>query len=112
MTDGPTPEHADALVLDGPWRAAVADEELRRAYPDAGFDDAAWEPVVLPHHWRSEPAFAASDGPLLYRTRLDTPDPFGPGAERAAEADEPRRTWLTLDGIFYTSDVWLDASYL
>ncbi len=115
MTDRPAldaGEAGDAHVLGGPWRAAIADEQLRRSYPDADFDDTSWESVTLPHHWRSEPAFAATDGPLLYRTQLDTPAPFGPGAERDGEADEPRRTWLTLDGVFYTSDVWLDGSYL
>jgi beta-mannosidase len=96
----------------GTWRAAIADEELRRSYPDTDFDDRGWEPVTIPSQWRSTPAFADSDGPVLYRTAFATPDPFGPGAERADEADEPRRSWLLLDGLFYTSDVWLDGSYL
>ena len=94
------------------WRAAVADEGLRRTYPDTDFDDAGWEPVRVPGHWRSTPAFADHDGSVLYRTAFDTPKPFGSGAERAADADEPRRSWLVLDGIFYTSDVWLDGAYL
>jgi beta-mannosidase len=96
----------------GTWRAAIADEELRRAYPDADFDDGGWEPVTVPSHWRSTPAFADADGPVLYRTAFANPAPFGPGADRADEADEPRRSWLMLDGLFYTSDVWLDGSYL
>ncbi len=100
------------LGTDRDWRATIADEDLRRAYPDADHDDGDWESVTVPGHWRSVPAFAESDGPVLYRTRFATPPAFGPGAERAADLDEPRRTWLTLDGIFYTSDVWLDGSYL
>jgi len=113
----PTPSPSappDDVVLSATsaWRAAIADEELRRAYPDADYDDDGWEPLVVPGHWRSTAAFAAADGPLLYRARFENPDVFGPGADRAADADEPRRTWLVLDGIFYTSDVWLDGSYL
>ncbi len=96
----------------GDWRATIADEELRRRYPDTDYDDRAWDAVTVPGHWRGEAAFADHDGPLLYRTRFSSPGAFGAGAERAADADEPRRTWLTLDGVFYTSDVWLDGSYL
>lgn len=107
-------ETGDTIDLGtaGAWKAAVADEDLRRAYPDVAFDDGGWEPITVPGHWRTAPAFSSSDGPLLYRTHFDDPGVFGPGADRADDADEPRRTWLVLDGIFYTSDVWLDGSYL
>ena len=90
------------MELSGGWRAAVADEELRRQYPDVDFDDDAWEPVDVPGQWRSHPAFADDDGPLLYRTRFDF----------AAPSDDAARHWLTFDGIFYTSDVWLDGGYV
>lgn len=108
----PTDRPPTDLTLAGPWKATVADEGLRRSYPEVDFADDDWLEVSVPHHWRSEPAFAGSNGPLLYRTRFPTPAPFGPGADRADEADEPRRTWVVLDGVFYTSDVWLDGSYL
>jgi beta-mannosidase len=91
--------------LSGTWRAAPADEALRRDYADPGFADDAWEPLEVPGHWRSTPAFADLDGPLLYRTRFadaDLPSPSGPDV----------RSWLVLDGIFTTSDVWLDGAYL
>lgn len=95
--------------LDGTWRAATADEELRRTYPHPGFDDAGWEELTVPGHWRSVPAFANSDGPLLVRRCFETESP-GPGTGD----DEPAaaRSWLVLDGVFYTSDVWLDGNYL
>jgi beta-mannosidase len=83
------------------WRAAAADDHLRRSYTEADFDDAAWHPVSVPGHWRSSPAFADVDGPLLYRCRFDAPPP-GDG----------RRSWLTFDGLFYQGDVWLDGGYL
>jgi beta-mannosidase len=87
--------------LGGPWMAAEANEDLRRTFPRPDLDDANWQPLAVPGHWRSEPAFAASDGPLFYRKRF----------EMEALADG-QRAWLTLDGIFYQSDVWLDGSYL
>jgi beta-mannosidase len=89
------------MDLSGRWRAAPADESLRRAFHDADFDDDRWETVDVPGHWRSSPAFAESDGPLLYRR------PF------AATAPAPdRRAWLTFDGLFYQGDVWLDGAYV
>ena len=62
----------------------------------------------MPGHWRSNPALRDTDGPVLHRTTFADPGRFGPGSERDAE----RRSWLVLDGVFYTSDVWLDGTYL
>jgi beta-mannosidase len=87
--------------LTGTWRAAPADEVLRRSFAEPGRDDDTWEPVPVPGHWRSVPAFAESDGPLLYRHHFDAPAPV-PG----------ERAWLVLDGLFYQGDVWLDGAYL
>ena len=89
------------MELNGPWRAVVADEDLRRVYPEPGFDDGSWATIDVPGHWRSTDAFDSSDGPLLYRTRFETDRP-------ATE----ERAWLTLDGAFYQTDVWLDGSYV
>lgn len=116
------PAHLD-VDLSGRWRAALADEALRRGYPDAGFDDDGWEPIDVPGHWRSNTAFTDADGPLLYRTRFAGPGRFGPGSPTDPGGDGTatgggdgdaagRRSWLVLDGIFYTSDVWLDGTYL
>ena len=60
---------------------------------------AAGRPSTVPGHWRSAPAFADTDGPLLYRRSFDA---MGPA--------EGRRAWLTFDGLFYQGDVWLDGS--
>ena len=100
-------EHAQGSHHDGGrhlaegWRAAAADDHLRRSYTEADFDDVAWHPIAVPGHWRSNPAFADNDGPLLYRCRFDAPAP-PPG----------RRAWLTFDGLFYQGDAWLDGGYL
>jgi beta-mannosidase len=87
--------------LDGIWRAAPADESLRRAITADDFDDDGWEPITVPGHWRSAAAFAASDGPLLHRTRF-----------AVDELEDEERAWLVLDGVFYQSDLWLDGAYL
>jgi len=91
-----------ALDLSGPWRATPADDDLRRTSL-AAMDDTTWAHVTVPGQWRSSPAFADLDDPLLYRRTFSTaalpPDPDG-------------RDWLVLDGVFYTADVWLDDAYL
>ena len=97
------------MELSGTWRALIADDDLRRTWlddarPDGStgdFDDRAWEPIEVPGHWRSTPAFADTDGPLLYRTRFE---------HGAPAADD--RLWLVLDGLFYQGDVWLDGAYI
>jgi beta-mannosidase len=90
------------MDLSGTWRAAAADEGLRRRYFQPGFDDTTWAELDVPGHWRSNPAFADHDGPVLYRRS------FAGGAPGSAD----RRGWLVLDGIFYQGDVWLDGVYL
>ncbi|MBL8776492.1 MAG: hypothetical protein JNK12_11185 [Acidimicrobiales bacterium] len=90
-----------ALDLSGTWRAAIADEDLRRTYTLDGFDDSGWEPIEVPGHWQSTPAFAGTEGPLLFRHGFGAPAPA-----------EGRRSWLVLDGVFYQGDVWLDEGYV
>jgi beta-mannosidase len=87
--------------LSGTWRAQAADEGLRRAFPGEELDDSSWPLVDVPGHWRSTREFARHDGPLLYRRRFES-DPPAPH----------RRAWLTLHGLFYLGDVWLDGSYV
>jgi beta-mannosidase len=89
------------MDLGGQWRAAESNDDLRRAFADLDFDDSAWPHIPVPGHWRSHPAFATSDGPVLYRRPFAT-DPPAAG----------RRTFLTFDGIFYQGDVWLDGEYV
>lgn len=89
------------MDLSGNWRAAPADDELRRQALGLDHDDDSWELVPVPGHWRSVPAFSGYDGPLLYRTRFEHAEPA------AGE-----RRFVTFDGIFYQADVWLDGAYL
>ena len=89
------------MHLTGPWNASPGDGDLAKQFADPAFDDRAWTTVRLPHHWRTEEAFATSDGPVLYRRAMHLERP-------AAE----RRSFLELDGVFYYGDVWLDGEYL
>jgi beta-mannosidase len=90
------------MDLGGPWQVAESNEERRRSVT-APFDaaDEGWHETQVPGHWRSVPALASSDGPVLYRRRFDAPIPE-PGT----------RAFLVFDGIFYQADVWLDGEYL
>jgi beta-mannosidase len=89
------------MDLDGEWLATVADDDVRRSGigPEATAGD--WAPVTVPGHWQDDEAFADSDGPIMYRHHFRTPPP-----------EPDRRRWLTLDGILYQADVWLDGAYL
>lgn len=85
--------------------AGAAENEAGAAESEAGAAEGGssgdWVDVSVPGHWRSSPALAASDGPVLYRREFTAPAP-----------DDGRRHFLTFDGIFYQGDVWLDGEYL
>ena len=85
----------------GLWKANIADDDTRRVGVGLDHDDSAWPVVNVPGHWRSTPDFAESDGPLLYRHRFHL-EPPAPG----------RRAFVTLEGVLYQADVWLDGAYL
>ena len=90
-----------ALDLGGEWRAAGADEGLRRRFTETDFADDDWAAIAVPGHWRSARPFTAHDGPVLHRRRFEADAPADGG-----------RAWLTFDGIFYMGDVFLDGAYL
>ncbi|MGB3734772.1 MAG: glycoside hydrolase family 2 TIM barrel-domain containing protein, partial [Ilumatobacter sp.] len=89
------------MEMDGRWVACAATDDVRRFGVGLDYDDADWDEVVVPGHWQQTPAFSESDGPLMYRHRFVC-DPPGDG----------RRRWITLDGLMYQGDTWLDGAYL
>ena len=93
--------YAPDVDLTGAWRATPATDDLRRDAIGLDVDDGDWPEIRVPGHWRDHPEFADSDGPLLYRHTFTMPEPA-----------TGRRRWITLDGIFYQADVWLDGAYL
>ncbi|MBW3650652.1 MAG: hypothetical protein KY458_08815 [Actinobacteria bacterium] len=86
------------MDLGGRWSAIEAAPGVRPGPGAAGADERTWDEVSVPGHWRSSPAFATSDGPLLLRRRFEAPLPAA-----------GRRWWLTFDGLFYNSQVSLDG---
>ena len=90
------------MGLTDRWMAIPADDELRRTFADPDLDDSGWEPITVPGHWRSTPAFRDSNGPLLHRAQFELAPPTAPD----------RRSWLRFDGLFYQGDIWLDGAYL
>lgn len=98
MPEAPNPSPRD---LSGQWKVHVEDGDLARRFLEPDYSDADWPTIDVPGHWRSNPLFADTDGPVLYRRRLE-PAPLADG----------HRRFLTFDGIFYLGDVWLDGHYL
>ncbi len=89
------------MELGGRWVAIEADDDVRRTGIGLDADDSEWSAIDVPGHWQHDSAFAASDGPVMYRHRFES-DPPVPG----------RRRWITIDGLFYQGDAWLDGAYL
>ena len=89
------------MDLSGQWRANVADDERRRNAVGLEYHDEDWPEIEVPSHWRNLEPFADNDEALIYRKRFEL-----------AEAPEGKRHFVTLDGVFYQADVWLDGAYL
>jgi beta-mannosidase len=89
------------MEMDGRWVAREANDDIRRFGIGLDSDDSDWETIQVPGHWQETPAFASSDGPIMYRHRFTSEPP----------ADGVRR-WITFDGLFYQGDAWLDGAYL
>lgn len=88
------------MELSGEWRACVADDDVRRDGVGLDHDDRNWPSVAVPGHWQRSADFEHSDGPLLYRHRFHLDAPTA-----------GQRRFVTLDGVFYQADVWLDGAY-
>ena len=71
----------DELVLDGAWRAAIADGDLAREFASRDFDDRDWSEVTVPGHWGTHAELADATGSVLHRRRFDTA-PLAAGRDR------------------------------
>ena len=89
------------MELAGRWVATEANDDVRRFGIGLDSDDSHWRPIEVPGHWQHAEHLADSIGPVMYRHR------FTSSAPQAG-----RRRWITLDGVFYQGDAWLDGAYL
>jgi beta-galactosidase len=90
------------IDLDSGWRFFAGDQP---GASDAAFDDAAWQPVSLPHTWN---AFDGEDGGNNYRR--------GAGWYRRHLQVDPalagRRLYLQFDGASLMADVFVNGRHL
>lgn len=91
-----------ATDLSGTWRAHIGHGDLHQRFVETNFDDDSWLEVEIPGHWQRQRDLATSDGPILYRRTF----------EAAREIPAGDRRFLSLDGVAYYGDVWLDGEYL
>ena len=87
--------------LDGQWWAAPADESRRRTLPDPGAPMDGWVAVDVPAQWADQPQLVDVRGEVLHRVEFELP-----------AAGTTDRTWLVLDGVAGTADVWMDGELL
>ena len=88
------------ISLSGAWKALAGEDVARRHIGDADLDDNDWIDVEIPGLWRYHNMLSAAES-VLYRRHFNL-DPL-------AEGD---RRWLTIDGLCYQGDIWLNGAYL
>lgn len=88
-----------SVSLAGRWKVRRADEASRRTVADDALDDSDWALAEVPGHWRDVEGLGDADA-VLYRHRF------------SADAAPERRRWLSVDGLCYQGDVWLNGAYL
>ncbi|MFV1990840.1 MAG: glycoside hydrolase family 2 protein, partial [Acidimicrobiales bacterium] len=98
------PNLTESHLLNSSWRATPSTELLRRNFGEPSLDDRDWTPVEIPHQWAGSDEFNEQQS-VLYRTRFSEP-PRNPADPAGL------RTWICLDGVMTSADVWLNGSYL
>ena len=96
--------HSAVHDLGGTWRAAPLRRGVApRRSPILRSTPASWEPIAVPGHWRSTPAFADADGPLLYHTTFEQHRPSSGGR---ADAGSPSTASSTKATCGSTAPTW------
>ena len=103
------PEPRTHVSFNQGWKFALAAGD-EAAQP--GFDDSGWRELDLPHDWSIEGEFS-QDNPA-------TPGggalPGGIGWYRKTfrmnAADRERLTYISFDGVYRNSEVWINGNYL
>lgn len=91
------------------WKFALAASD-DAAQP--GFDDSGWRELDLPHDWSIEGEFSEKNPASPGGGAL----PGGIGWYRktfnVSTADRDRLTYITFDGVYRNSEVWINGNYL
>ena len=107
----PSPRHR--ILLDADWLFHRGDVAASNDAISAGFEDAHWQRVHLPHDYVLDGTYADSTNKMVrghgylpyevawYRKHFALP-----------ESDEGKIMRLDFDGIFRDSEVWLNGQYL
>ena len=82
------------MDLSGTWRAALADDDLRRTAFALDFDDDGWEPIEVPGHWRSRrrPSPTATARSSTAPASSSRPAPRAPATGSCSTASSTRAT--------------------
>jgi beta-galactosidase len=102
--DGPVRQHGN---FDDQWRFYKGDAQ---GAEQAGFDDAGWQKVRLPHDWSIEGPYSAEHasgtgylpgGIGWYRKSFTLP-----------ESAKGQKVLVEFDGVYRDSDVWINGHHL
>ncbi|RTQ51615.1 DUF4982 domain-containing protein [Hymenobacter gummosus] len=90
------------------WKFYLGDEAQAK---EAGFNDAGWRPLTLPHDWSIEGRFDEKNPAKPEGGGL----PTGIGWYRktfTAKATKNQRVYIEFDGVYQQSEVWLNGQLL
>lgn len=103
------PEPRTHISFNEGWKFALAAPD-EAAQP--GFDDSGWRELDLPHDWSIEGEFSEKNPASPGGGAL----PGGIGWYRksfnVSTADTDRLTYISFDGVYRNSEVWINGSYL
>ncbi|TRX59970.1 glycoside hydrolase family 2 protein [Fulvivirga sp. M361] len=90
------------------WKFSLADDSASVKESSAGFNDAGWRTLHLPHDWSVEHSFDSvnGDGATAYL-------PGGTGWYRKRfDQDPDKNTYVVFDGVYNNSEVWINGTRL
>lgn len=94
------------MSLNGRWQLLPVEQFRQGFYPLA---EDGWAEQELPAHWQQHPLFEHYTGKMVYRRGFQ----FGPATSQIPDVPLPQvRHWLRLNGIFYSSQVYLNSADL
>jgi beta-galactosidase len=103
------PEPRTHISFNEGWKFALAAPD-EAAQP--GFDDSGWRELDLPHDWSIEGEFSEKNPASPGGGAL----PGGIGWYRksfnVSTADSDRLTYISFDGVYRNSEVWINGNYL